>query len=511
MTYSPLSTVSLIILIIGLSLGTFIQILDTSIANVAVPSIAGDLGVSPQEGTWVITSFAVSNAIILPLTGWLSNRFGGLRLFIWSTILFSLTSFLCGIAPTFPLLVVARVLQGAVAGALIPLSQGLLLIHFPEERKGLALGCWATVVVVAPVLGPVLGGWITDDYGWPWIFYINIPIGVFSAFLTWSILKGRDNSLVKTPIDVIGLCFLVIGVASFQIFLDKGQELDWLNSDFIITLMALALVFLTLFIVWSLYTEHPVVEFSFFKDRNFRISTVLSALIYLVFFGTTVLVPLWLQTQQGYTPFMAGMAVMPIGLIPIVLSPVLGQLLGQLSLRLLSALSFSIFAYTSFWMSNFTTDVSLEEIMIIRFIQGLGVTFFFLPMLTLALSKIEKKSISSASGVYNFIRLVIGGGAGTALYVTFWSRREILHHSQLGEAVNPFRQVTQQAYGVMESLQIHGQTLTQFVDDLVTNQASMLAFDDLLWLSGWLSLLVIPFLFLCKEPQPSTNHIHAVE
>lgn len=507
----PLSVTSLVILTIALGLGTFIQILDTSIANVAIPSIAGDLGVSPQQGTWVITSFAVSNAIVLPLTGWLSSRFGGVKLFIWSTALFSLASFLCGIAPSFQALVFFRVVQGAVAGSLIPLSQGLLLTHFPEERKGLALGFWAMVVVVAPVLGPVLGGWITDDYGWPWIFYINVPLGLLSAFLTWHVLEGRDNPVEHSPIDVVGLCFLVIGVGAFQIFLDKGQELDWFNSDAIIILCVMFVVFLTLFTVWSVNTEHPVVEFSFFKDRNFLISTILSALVYLVFFGTTVLIPLWLQTQLGYTPFMAGVAVMPIGLIPIFLSPLLGQVLNRLSLRLVGGISFLIFAFTSFWMSNFTTSVSLEQLMLPRFVQGLGVTLFFLPMLTLALSHIDKKSISSASGVYNFIRLVVGGGAGTALYVTFWSRREILHHSNLSEAINPFRPVTTEGFHAIESLGIQGQTANQFMDNLVTNQAYLLAFDDLLWISGWMLILIIPFLLLCKEPQGKAAPVHAAE
>jgi DHA2 family multidrug resistance protein len=328
MNKSPLSALSLVVLTFALGLGTFIQILDTSIANVAIPYISGDLAVSPQQGTWVITSFAVSNAIVLPLTGWLAGRFGGVKFFIYSTSLFSLASFLCGIAPTFHALVFFRVIQGAVAGSLIPLSQSLLLTYFPEERKGLALGFWSMVVVVAPVLGPVLGGWITDNYGWPWIFYINIPLGLLSAFLTWNILGGRDNVRDRTPIDVVGLCFLVIGVGAFQIFLDKGNELDWFGSNFIITLAILAVVFLTLFTAWSINTDYPVVNFSFFKDLNFLISTVLSALVYLVFFGTTVLIPLWLQTQQGYTAFMAGVAVMPIGLIPIFVSPILGQVLN---------------------------------------------------------------------------------------------------------------------------------------------------------------------------------------
>lgn len=507
----PLSATALVILTIALGLGTFIQILDTSIANVAIPQIAGDLGVSPQEGTWVITSFAVSNAIVLPLTGWLSARFGGVRLFIWSTSLFSVASFLCGVAPSFELLVFFRVVQGAVAGSLIPLSQGLLLTYFPEERKGLALGFWSMVVVVAPVLGPVLGGWITDNYGWPWIFYINIPIGFLSAFLAWDVLKGRDNALEKTPIDIVGLIFLTIGVGALQVFLDKGNELDWFGSNVIVALSITAMAFLILFVVWSLHTDHPVVNLSYFANRNFLVSTVLSALVYLVFFGTTVLIPLWLQTQLGYTAFMAGVAVMPIGLIPIIVSPLVGQLLPLLSMRWVGAFSFLVFAFTSFWFSNFTTQVSLEQLMWPRFVQGLGVATFFLPLLTLALSEIPKQQLSSASGVYNFIRLVVGGGAGTALYVTFWSRREILHHSHLVEAINPLRDASTQAYDMLDKIGIERLRAHQLVDNMVAGQGYLLAFDDLMWLSGWMLLLLIPTLWLCREPQVRVVHAHGGE
>lgn len=507
MNRPQLTGMALVILTFALGLGTFIQILDTSIANVAIPQIAGDLGVSPQQGTWVITSFAVSNAIVLPLTGWLAMRYGGVRLFVASTSLFSVASFLCGVAPSFELLVVFRIIQGAVAGALIPLSQGLLLTHFPEERKGLALGFWSMVVVVAPVLGPVMGGWITDNYGWPWIFYINIPIGFLSAFLAWDVLKDRDNARVLMPIDAVGLFLMSVGIGALQIFLDKGNELDWFGSQVIVILAVVAVTCLILFVVWSLHSDHPVVDLSFFANTNFLVSTVLSALVYLVIFGTTVLIPLWLQTQLGYTAFLAGVAVMPIGLIPIVLSPLLGQVLPMLSMRWVGAFSFFVFAITSFWFSGFTTQVSIEQIMIPRFFQGIGIALFFLPLLTLALSQIDKEKLSSASGVYNFVRLVVGGGAGTALYVTFWSRREIFHHSNIVEAVNPLRQVAVQSYAKLETIGLEGMRADQFVDNLVANQAYLLAFNDLMWISAWALLIFIPFLWLCKEPQAKVVHV----
>lgn len=511
MNRAPLSATALVLITIALGLGTFIQILDTSIANVAIPQIAGDLGVSPQQGTWVITSFAVSNAIVLPLTGWLASRYGGVKLFVASTSLFSIASFLCGISPTFELLVLFRVVQGAVAGALIPLSQSLLLTHFPEERKGLALGFWSMVVVVAPVLGPVLGGWITDNYGWPWIFYINIPIGFLSAFMAWDVLRDRDNERVLKPIDVVGLILMIVGIAALQVFLDKGNELDWFNSHIIVALLITTVIALTLFVVWSLHTDNPVVDLSFFTNINFLVSTVLSALVYLVFFGSTVLIPLWLQTQLGYTAYLAGVAVMPVGLIPIVLSPLVGQVMPMLSLRWLGAISFFVFSITSFWFAGFTTQVSIEQIMTPRFVQGIGVALFFLPLLTLALTQIDKNKLASASGLYNFVRLVVGGGAGTALYVTFWSRREILHHSNIVEAVNPLRPVAREAFEVLETIGLEGTRASQFVDNLVANQSYLLAFNDLMWLSGWCLLILIPFLWLCKEPEAIAVHVHAGE
>lgn len=498
---APLRGFSLVVLTFALSLGTFIQILDTSIANVAVPSIAGDLGVSPQQGTWVITSFAVSNAIVLPLTGWLSNRLGGVRLFVWSTALFSLASFMCGIVRSFPLLVLCRVIQGAVAGSLIPLSQGLLLNNFPEDRKGLALGFWSMIVVVAPVLGPVLGGWITDDYGWPWIFYINIPLGLLSAFLTWDLLKDRESKVVKIPVDVVGLALLTIAVGSFQILLDKGNELDWFGSNIIVFLAVTSVITLTLFTVWSINTEYPVVDFSFFKDLNFVLGTLLSSVAYLSFFGTTVLIPLWLQTQMGYTPLWSGIAVMPIGIVPIFISPLIGHVLGLVSLRLLATISFLFFAFTSFWYSSFTTQVTVWDIMWPRFFQGFGIALFFMPLLTLALSHVENGAIAAASGLYNFIRLIAGGGVGTALYVTFWDRREVMYHSDIGEAINPARAVSMQAYEALSQAGIGPEMANQVLDNMVANQAYLLAFNDLQWISGWVFLIMIIPIWFCKEPE----------
>lgn len=502
---SPMSGRALILLTLSLGLGTFIQILDTSIANVVVPTLAKDQGVSPQQGTWVITSFAVSNAIVLPLTGWLANRFGGGALFAWSTALFSVASFLCGAAWNFPMLVFFRVVQGAVGGCLIPLSQSLLLTNFPKEKKGLALGFWSMIVVVAPMLGPIIGGWIADNYGWRWIFYINIPFGMLSSFLSWRLLRERENKKGSISIDLLGLSLLTIGIGSLQIFLDQGNSLGWFDSEVSIVLSSVALLALSLFMVRSFCTEYPVVDFSFFRNRNFLIATVLSALGYFVVFGSTVLIPLWLQTQMGYSAYLAGLAVMPIGIIPIFLTPLIGWFMRFLSLRAIGTASFMAFACTCFWFSTFTTDVSIKDVMMPRFIQGLGIALFFIPLLGLALSEVKNEKLASASGVYNFIRLVVGGGAGTALYVTFWDKWAVQHYSDVVETVNSLGYAARRAFVVMNDLKIEREKMILPVDKFIEQQSYLLAFDDLMWISGWLFVVLIPFLWLCGEPSEAVK------
>ena len=291
----PLQGAQLVLGTVVLSLATFMNVLDSSIANVSIPAISGDLGVSPSQGTWVITSFAVSNAIAVPLTGWLTQRFGMVRLFTSSIVLFVLASLLCGLAPNIGMLIFFRVIQGLVAGPMIPLSQALLLQTYPPEKSGVALAMWSMTTLVAPVTGPLLGGWITDNISWPWIFYINIPIGLFAALVTWNLYRDRETPIRKLPIDTIGLASLVIWVGALQIMLDKGKELDWFASTQIIVLGLVALIGFAFFVIWELNEEHPVVDLRLFARRNFWVGTLVLALGYGVMFGNIVLLPLWLQ------------------------------------------------------------------------------------------------------------------------------------------------------------------------------------------------------------------------
>jgi DHA2 family multidrug resistance protein len=491
----------LLLLNLALGLGTFIQILDVSIANVAIPYIAGSLAVSPDEGTWVITSFAASNAIVLPLTGWLADYFGRVRLFVGSVILFAIMSLLCGLATSLAMLVFFRVLQGACAGSLIPLSQSLLMLNNPEESRGSALGFWGMIVIFAPVVGPVLGGYISEVYSWPWIFFINVPIGIISAALTWFLLKDRESPIVRNSIDWLGLILLVVGIGSLQILLDRGRDLDWFESNTIITMFVISLISLAYFGVWNFFQKNPIVDFSFFKDRNFVLGNIFMTIGFLFYFGSTVIVPLWLQTEQNYTPFWAGVAVAPIGFAPLMFSTLLGKNLHRFDLRKIVSLSFLFFGLGFLYQTTFTTQVSLGELMFARFLQGIGALLFFIPLVQLTLSNIPPEKFASATGVFTFIRILIGSGFGTALAIELWTYLETIHHSRLAESITPYRGAAAILYSEIKQLipGISHEGLNRYVDRLVEQQSFMLATNDVIALAAFAFFLIIPIPFLCKR------------
>lgn len=494
----------LLLINIALGLGTFIQILDTSIANVAIPYIAGNLSVSTDEGTWVITSFSASNAIVLPLTGWLSDYFGRVRLFVWSVVLFALTSFLCGFSHSLTMLVICRVAQGAVAGSLIPLSQSLLMASNPPDKQGAALGFWGMVVIVAPIIGPILGGYITQEYTWPWIFYINVPIGLLSASVVWYYLRDKESQIIRNPIDWVGIALLSLGVGALQIMLDKGKDLDWFESNVIISLTIFSVIALLYFVIWTVYHPYPVVDFKFFKNRNFTIGTIATTVGYLFYFGSTVTTPLWLQTQENYTPFWAGVAVAPVGLAPFLLSMTIGKHMTKIDLRVISALSFAIFAASFYYQANFITEVSLSVIMWTRFFQGFGVAIFFLPLVQLTLGEIPKERYAAASGLFNFIRILVGSGFGTSLAIQLWTRLEIFHHARLTELITVYQPKTQYFYEKMKmvSAEFTPDIVNNVLEILITQQAFMLSTNDLSYLSACGFVLMIPMIFLCKKVMP---------
>ena len=492
---TPLTGATRVAGTVALSLATFMNVLDTSIANVSIPSIAGDLGVSPDQATWVITSFGVANAISLPLTGWLTQRFGQVRLFMASIILFVLASLLCGFAPSLGWLVVFRVLQGAVAGPMIPLSQSLLLSSYPKEKAGSALAAWAITTLVAPVVGPVLGGWITDNIAWPWIFYINIPVGIVAAVSTWMIYAKRETPTRKLPVDAVGLGLLIVWVGSLQVMLDKGKDLDWFHSGQIVALALTAVVTFALFLVWEFTEKHPVVDLRLFFKRNFWTGTVAISLGYGVYFGNLVLLPLWLQQYMGYTATLAGLILAPVGLLAILMTPAVGKNLNRVDPRIFATASFSIFALVLFMRSHFNTNADFWTLMWPTIIQGAAVAMFFVPLINLAFSGLTPDRIPSASGLINFVRITMGS-FGTSITTTWWDRRASLHHAQLAEHITPF-----DPNSAVANLQAQGMSPGQshaLVNRLIDQQAFMLSFNDLFYVSAGIMLALIAVVWLAR-------------
>jgi DHA2 family multidrug resistance protein len=482
---------------LALSAATFMNVLDTSIANVSLPAIAGDLGVSPNQGTWVITSFGVANAIAVPLTGWLSQRFGQVRLFTASIVLFVLTSWLCGLAPNMTTLIFLRVLQGLVAGPMIPLSQALLLSSYPKALAGLAMALWSMTTLVAPVMGPLLGGWITDNISWPWIFYINIPVGFGAAFITWSIFRKRESPTKKLPIDSVGLALLVVWIGSLQIMLDKGQELDWFHSGEVIALGIIALVGLIAFVIWELTEEHPVVDLTLFKRRNFWAGALALSVGYGLFFGNVVLLPLWLQQYMGYTATQAGMVLAPVGLFALLLSPVVGKNIAKVDPRRFAAFAFMVFALVLWMRSNFNTQVDLKTIMIPTIIQGVAIAFFFIPLVTITLSGISPDKIPAASGLSNFVRIT-AGSFGTSIATTIWQDRAAMHHAQISEYVNQGSTATNSALTGLAGAGLTPDQALSTINRLADQQAYMLAANDVFYVSALIFLLLIPLVYLTR-------------
>jgi MFS transporter, DHA2 family, multidrug resistance protein len=495
--HPPLEGAKLVIGTIAVSLAVFMNVLDTSIANVSIPSISGDLGVSSDQGTWVITSFAVANAISVPLTGWLTQRFGQVRLFMTSIVLFVLASWLCGLAPTLPFLLAARVLQGAVAGPMIPLSQTLLLASYPRAKAPMALSMWSMTTLIAPVAGPILGGWISDNISWPWIFYVNIPVGIVAAVATFAIFRERDSVIRKAPIDTVGLSLLVIWVGSLQIMLDKGKDLDWFNSTTIVVLTLIAVIALAFFIVWELTEEHPVVDLSLFKLRNFTGGTIALAIGYGLYFGNLVLLPLWLQTDIGYTATDAGLVLAPVGLFAVLLSPVVGKFLPRVDPRKIATAAFLVFALV-FWMrSRYTTGVDTFSLMMPTLIQGIGMAGFFIPLVSITLSGLPGSRIPAASGLSNFVRIMCGG-IGTSIFSTAWDHRSIVHHAQLVEQANlynPNFNASMQQFGAAGFNQSQGYGL---FNSMATQQAAQLGVNDLFYISAGIFVALIALIWITK-------------
>ncbi|TCJ98548.1 DHA2 family multidrug resistance protein [Volucribacter psittacicida] len=500
MRYEPIKGVALVLMTLALALATFMQVLDSTIANVAIPTIAGDLGASSSQGTWVITSFGVANAIAIPITGWLAKRFGEVRLFLVATSLFVLASWLCGISHSLEMLIFCRVLQGIAAGPIIPLSQSLLLNNYPPQKRSMALAFWSMTVVVAPIFGPILGGWISDNLHWGWIFFINVPIGISVVLISWKILAKRETQTSQQPIDRIGLVLLILGVGCLQLVLDKGREQDWFNSSEILLLSVISAISLILLIIWELTEKNPIVDISLFKQRNFSIGCLSTSLAFLVYLGSVVLIPLLLQQVYGYTATWAGLAAAPVGLLPILLSPLIGKFGSKIDMRILVSLSFIVYALTFYWRAEtFEPNMNFMDVALPQFVQGLAVACFFMPLTTITLSGLPPEKMASASSLFNFLR-TLAGSIGTSVTTAMWYNREALHHERLVEAITPYNINSQLYYQQMEQLGLSDTQSSIYAAEMITKQGFIIGANEIFWLSALLFLCLIAVVWFAKPP-----------
>ncbi|MCR6469474.1 DHA2 family efflux MFS transporter permease subunit [Enterobacter sp. HG048] len=496
----PLKGVPLLLVTLSLSMATFMQMLDSTISNVAIPTISGFLGASTDEGTWVITSFGVANAISIPVTGRLAQRFGERRLFLFSVALFALSSLCCGLSVNLEMLICFRVMQGLVAGPLIPLSQSLLLRNYPPEKRNLALAMWSMTVIIAPIFGPIIGGYICENYDWGWIFLINVPLGGIVLSLTAYLLKDRETPTTTVKINLVALSLLTLGVGSLQIMLDKGKDLDWFNSNIIIILTIMAVFGIGLLIIWEATNDNPIIDLSLFRSRNFSIGMICIASAYLIYAGAIVLMPQLLQIVFNYTSIYAGLAYAPIGIMPLIIAPLIGRYGANIDMRVLVTCSFMIYALCYYWRAiTFNPELDFFWVVIPQFIQGIAVACFFLPLTTISLSGLSPEKFASATSLSNFFR-TLSGSIGTSITMTLWSRRESFHHAHLTESINAYNPSSITLFERLHSLGLDQRQAEVYINDITTSQSLLMSANDIFHLSAIVFLGLTLLVWLAKPP-----------
>ena len=496
------------IIAVAVMLATFMEVLDTTVVNVSLPHIAGSMSASIDEATWALTSYLVANAIILPMTGWLARTVGRKRLLTGAVMGFTSASFLCGLAPNLPALIVFRILQGASGGCLQPLSQAVMLEAFPPRDRGKAMAFWGFGIVVAPMLGPVLGGWLTDTYSWRWVFYINIPVGLASVVMTRKFIFDPPYlRRESTGIDYWGIGFLTIGIASLQIVLDKGQEEDWWGSRFIVTLSIVSVITLAAFVWRELATNDPVVHLRVFKIRTYATGVFLMTILGFVLYGSLVLLPIFLQTLLGYPALKAGIAMFPRGLGSFLAMPLVGVIIARVDPRKLLGIGLIGASFTLFQLSQLNLNAGYWDIFWPQLIQGAAVALVFVPLTTATMDPIPKEEMGNATSLFNVLRNV-GGSVGIAVSDTFLFRREQIHTARLVGHVNAYNpRAVSMIEGMRSTMTAHGsdtvtalQQAYRAMFGMVERQAAMLSFVDTFRMMGLVFLLLLPLLILMKRP-----------
>lgn len=490
------------------TLATFMEVLDTSIANVALPHIAGSVGASQEEATWVLTSYLVASAVILPISGWLSNRIGRKRFYMSCVVIFTVCSVLCGLATTLPLLIGARILQGLGGGGLAPSEQAILADTFSIEKRGQAFALYGAAVVIAPAIGPTLGGWLTDNYSWHWIFFINVPIGLLSLYLSNRMLEDPPELTARTklrnPVDFIGLLSVAIGVGMLEFTLDKGQEKDWFGSGEIQATALIALVVLVFFVYWEWHHPDPVVDLKLLKNRNFGTAVFLQMVLGMVLFGSTVLIPQYLQTMLGYTAQRAGEVLSPAGLVMMVMMVVAGRSLGKGDPRLTVMIGYLAVAAGLYNLTRLDLYTSFGTATLWRALQVVGLPFIFIPISTLNYVGVPREKSNQISSLSNFARN-IGGSAGTALLTTYLARSAQVHASVLGANISAgsyaLQDYTSRFAGAMHVTMAQAQGLaTASAYSQMIRQATMLAYKNAFALLAWTILGLSPLVWLMRLP-----------
>lgn len=501
----PLKGMMLIVAALTLAMANFIAVLDMTIANVSVSTIAGGLGVTNSQGTWVITSYAVAEAITVPLTGWLAARFGAVRVFVTSMALFGLSSALCGFANSLGMLVGARILQGLAGGPLMPLSQTLLLRIFPKEKAAAATGLWAMTTLIAPIMGPILGGYLCDTVAWPWIFFINVPIALVCAWFAWGLLKRYEHALERAPIDIVGLGLLILWVGALQIMLDEGKNQDWFASTEICVLAVTAVVGFIAFLIWEMTEKHPIVDLRVFRHRGYTMSLVTLVLAFGGFFGINVLTPLWLQNNMGYTSTWAGMATAWSGVLAVMIAPGVAALSAKADCRKLVFIGVFWMGLTTFWRSFGLTDMTYWQISIPILLMGLGMPLFFVPVTGLALSSVEEAETASAAGLMNFVRTLAGAFA-TSLVTTSWEDRIKLNHADLSATLD----ATGESVQTMLNSGMDMETVRANMDQMVMSQSTMLSTNQLFFLIAVILIVAACTIWLAPKPTrvADTSAVH---
>lgn len=494
----PLTGSKLLLAALMLAIANFVAVLNLTIANVAVPNIAGSLAAATSQGTWVITSYAVGEAITVPLTGWLAMRFGAVRVFATSFVLFGVFSLVCGLSESLGVLVVARVFQGLCGGPLMPLSQTLLLRIFPKEKTAAAIGLWSMTTMVAPVVGPIMGGWLCDEISWHWVFLINVPIGLGFGLYSWKLMRRYQDLPVMNPIDKVGLALLVVWIVALQLILDEGKNLDWLSSDFIVTLAIIATIGFIAFLIWEIHERNPIVDLRVFRHRGFSASVMTVSFAYAAFFAVNVLTPLWLQSFMGYTATDAGMATAWLGVSGFLIAPMVANLAGsgKADQRLLVFIGVLWMGVVTLWRSFMTTDAGFWDVAIPLAVMGFALPFFFIPTTTIALAAVEEKEMDMAAGLMNFLR-TLSGAFATSVVTTQWANRTTYNHAELVG-------YTDSDGSVSQFLLSNGMTVEQsnhVVDYVLTSQSVMLSTNQIMTVLGVIFILAAVVIWFAPKPE----------